>query len=653
MRNRKIAVRRCRIGGAALLLGAMAAWPAAAPAAADTAGGGQQLGLYFDESALVEAPTRSAKPLSEIAENVTVVSGAEIEAMNVHNLADVLQRVTGVFVDSRPAELVGDRNVTMQGSRTEHVLVLVDGVRLNSAGLGAALFDAVPLAIIERIEVIKGPASSTWGSSLGGVINVVTRKTGSGERPGGSLSGTYGEAATQDYNGDIAGGLGKLGYYLYAGHQETDGLVGDRFGDNGRFYGKTSLALPGRASLTASFGYGDLDFNYGDFPSLFSSYRQRTRNHWAAAVFEKRLSEELHLTVGLRQYDFDWTQSQMSLDPTFRGNSFPGEWLWDTNYVERSTGANFHLSWQHSIHSFGLGGETNREVLTKNTFYGPFAQSPWPPGWGLPAVDSAPTVRGETSGLYLNDTLHLGSVTVTPGLRYDHHSMAGELLSPSLGATWRLSETTLLRAAVSQGFVQPLLSYLGTDDLFQDPNPDLEAERITSYQFGGETLAVDGLRLKCTLFEHDLRKNWEQDSNNVWVNGGKTRRQGFELEAETTPWHHLTLKAGHVYVHEQPRDGRHNDSSAKANLGLTYDDGGLRAQLAGSYVWWNTLYDASPGSSYGTPLWDLSLTKRLTEMRPELQVFATVHNLFSGSENTFHEYTLPDRWAEAGIRIHY
>jgi len=134
------------------------------------------LRMFYREKDLVVSPTRHPKPISQVAENITVVTAREIEEMNAHTVAEVLNRIPGLFINfNQGIESFGSTSlIHIQGSEQRHVLVVVDGVRWNFLSEGAAETNSIPVGIIERIEVIKGPASSAWGSSLGGVINIIT-----------------------------------------------------------------------------------------------------------------------------------------------------------------------------------------------------------------------------------------------------------------------------------------------------------------------------------------------------------------------------------------------------------------------------------------------------------------------------------------------
>ena len=143
--------------------------------------------MYFKPEELVaETPTRSPKPVSKTAENVTVVTASDIQLMNAHTLAEVLNMVTGVQVFG-----LGDpgirANAFIQGSDAQQVTVIIDGVVLNNLSDNSVDVGLIPVQNIEKIEIIKGPASSAWGSALGGVVNIIT-KAGKANNHGGMLS---------------------------------------------------------------------------------------------------------------------------------------------------------------------------------------------------------------------------------------------------------------------------------------------------------------------------------------------------------------------------------------------------------------------------------------------------------------------------------
>ena len=151
--------------------------------------------MYYEEKALVITASRHPKSISQVAENMTVITAKEIENMNAHSVAEVLNRVTGIVLGYNQ-DFGSSSLISIQGSNSKHVRVLLDGVTWNFLGSGLAETNSIPVGIIKRIEIIKGPGSSAWGSSLGGVINIITKSTCNGDNTCGMLKTSYGERST-------------------------------------------------------------------------------------------------------------------------------------------------------------------------------------------------------------------------------------------------------------------------------------------------------------------------------------------------------------------------------------------------------------------------------------------------------------------------
>lgn len=609
------------------------------------------MSLYFDDAQMVEVATRAPKPLRQVAENVSIVTAEEIEGMHAQSLAEVLARVAGVFVSPIPPDFNGASQVVIQGSREEHVLVLIDGVRLNSAMSGDAVVSHIPLRIIERIEIIKGPASAAWGSSQGGVINILTKKAGTTLKPAATVSGAFGERQVAEYEADLAGKAGKVGYYLYGGRQDSNGLKDDRFYDSGRVYGKMAVELPRRSTLTFTGSAIDPHYRTGDFafgspwsPDFSEDTIDRT--HFLTANYDTPLSESLHLNLGARQSERTFIDNRPILPGTLTGT--PGELFWKARWQEKSKGVNAHLSWLGDWQQVSLGGEINRSEMGTTTDYGPWAQS----NWGAPAQDFSRPGFEETWGVYLNDTMTFGRLAVTPGLRYDHHSISDSIVSPSLGATYRLREDTLLRAIASRGFQHPILSFITGGGIWDMPNPALKPEIVTSWQMGVENRSLPFLALKLNTFLHRIKDVWGVDgATGTWANVGNSRREGVEIEAATTPWHHLSLAANTTYALIKPDDGE-DDAATAANLILRYQDQqGWRGELAGQYIWWDREHLSGQGQNQNL-VWNASLGRTVySSSLVACDLYVKVNNLFNGAQDNSVWYQSPDRWVLAGIKL--
>lgn len=613
--------------------------------AAEPGGTSNPMSMYFDDSQMVEVATRAPKPMRQVAENVTVITAEEIESMHVHTVSEVLSRESAMFMTFFGQDFGSSANHYTLGSNTYHTLVLIDGVRLNGASGGDAFTNFIPLGIVKRIEIIKGPASSTWGSSLGGVVNIITKDTGNTDVPQVSLGASYGEAASRETSIEAAGKAGTVGYFIHAGAMDSNGLEGRRFFDRESVFAKARIPLSDMTSVNVFGGYSDPSFRPGDFYSQDIDEVEHIRNFWGAVQLDHQFSKAFNLHVEATRYDRDFIKEKQTLGLVGVGffGGFPGAYYTD-NYNELTEALNSRLTYNQDWYAITLGAETSRNELGYYYDYGP--------QWGGPASSTPIAGKDERQGYYANVTFNLGNFSLTPGVRYDNLSASKDFLSPSLGATYMLATDTLLRASVAKGFSAPYLSLIyGTAGYL--PSPNLKPEVINSFQAGIETTRIDFLRIKATLFHQAITDKWfPNDDTLLWENQGKETLQGLDLEAKTNPWHDLSVTANGAYV-LMNTDELDNAEMYSANLTLNYDaTASVKTQLAGRYIWWNA-FNLNENPKHDTFVWDASVTKTLSWKTTNADIFLAAHNLFNGSQYWDYEYPNPGRWVEAGMRFRF
>ena len=169
--------------------------------------------------------TRSPQKLSDVLADVTVLTRADIERQAFGGVADLL-RNNGCAEMTRNGGPASTTSLFLRGADTRHTLVLIDGMRVDSQSTGGATWEALPLSQIERIEVLKGPASAIYGSdAVGGVVQIFTRKSGTG---GSKLSLDLGVAAgnlgTKKIDGGVFGSSGIFDYAVSVAAERSDGF---------------------------------------------------------------------------------------------------------------------------------------------------------------------------------------------------------------------------------------------------------------------------------------------------------------------------------------------------------------------------------------------------------------------------------------------
>lgn len=597
------------------------------------------LSLFLNADELVETASRYPKPLNQVAENVTVITSEEIEAQHAHDLGEVLSQIPGLFINGTGQDVGSNFNILTQGSSVRHTLVLIDGVRLNTPSDGRAILNGLPVGIVKRIEIIQGPVSSSWGSSLGGVINIITKDGGKEERPSGQATASVGEQGTSEVNAQAGGRLGALGYYLYGGKQESDGHVQGKWFDNHPLYAKLTLPLS-HLTMGATIGYSDpygKNFLHESWDPDATEFLGR-RATFSTAYLDAPLGNEFNFHLAASRYDMNSVKDykHFGLDPAIPAGSFYG----DETSEDRSDTLDGRLSWNGTHASGVIGLESGRGRMDFTMRY---------PGWG-PVYNTGSTALVERRACYTNATLTWGQLSLSPGLRYDYNSMSDEALSPSLGATYRLTTETILRATLARGFAAPFL-----DELINSSygNPNLAPEYVDSAQAGVETVAVPYLRLSATLFHHRVTDVWATNDAGQVENRGVERRKGVEFQADTKPWHRFTLgaKAALVSTDSAIQD---NDHMYAANLIARYDDPELLSlRLGGRYVWWDEANRGADGK-FDDFIWDLTASREVyTSPGLRAELFGVVRNLFNSSQYTISSYANPDRWLEAGLTVKY
>ena len=177
--------------------------------------------LHAEQSPIVVTATRTAVTADQALASVTVITREDIERRQANTLAEVLRGVPGITLSNNGG--VGKvTSVFIRGAESDHTLVLIDGVKVGSATTSTFPFQDIPPEQIERIEIVRGPRSSLYGSeAIGGVIQIFTRK-GSGPATLTASAG-IGSHSSRKAAGGISGSTGQAWYNLHLAYETTNG----------------------------------------------------------------------------------------------------------------------------------------------------------------------------------------------------------------------------------------------------------------------------------------------------------------------------------------------------------------------------------------------------------------------------------------------
>ncbi len=585
----------------------------------------------------VVSATRSSKSLSQTPENVTVVTAKDIELMNAHTVADVLNTITGIYVGNRggPGSIV---QIYVQGAAQDHVALLIDGIPMNNLEANQIEVGSLPVQNIERIEVIKGPASSAWGSSLGGVINIITKSPGNGKLDG-TLSASYGSESTYDLRAEAYGKKDQFGYYFYAGRLHSDGLIPDDAFSGNAYQAKLSYDITADTKVGFNIFYDRSSRGEGQSQELDFADMRDLHTLISNLSLNSSLNKDLDLKLSV------WTERYSN---AFRENTLStGLESYAAGFRDMKYGADADITWKHDIQNIVFGASYQDLICrTDDLINGRQATSRW--------------------AVYGNDTISLGNLSVTPGLRYEDTVSNGSFVSPSLGATYKLTPNILLRALVERGFYTPSFAETFGDIFGDESNPNLKVERVMTYQFGAETDVLEHLWLKVSAFRHDMTDaiTFTEDlvtMNGEYVNIGHQRIQGIETEFRTSPLYNTSLYGGFIFIDTldfATGQGISDTPETVYDIGLKYDDHkSFKALLKGRYSWITNQsqypYTDALGKHDGF-IFDLNLIKSIyLQDKYKAEVFLTAHNLFNGAQYDLLYDRNPRRWVEAGIRYKF
>ncbi len=450
-----------------------------------------------EETLVVTASLEEEEPTA-LPVTVSVVGAPEIAARQTTAVSDLLATVAGIDV----GRLGGPGKVTSlftRGTNSTHTLVLWNGVELNDPFFGG--FDAayLPTDGLDRVEVVRGPASALYGSdALGGVVQVVSRR-----RDGAVLRL---EGGSDDYlrGGVAAGGSAGAFHFDLDGHvRRGNGELPNDFYDGEEVVARGEWALGEEASLGLLARVGDATIGLPfDFSGRPTSRRTQDSETTQLAVPFRWRREEWEVAAQLASHQLKLAIAD--LDDPFAASSSKGEALTSRAVATRHFGGERWLA---------FGGDWEREEATSASAFGP----------GLTAD------RQRTWAAFAEGHAERGPWVFDLGVRRDDNDAFGSETTGRAGLRRALPGGAHLRAAWAEGFRAPSLG-----DLYFPGfgNPQLLPERSTSWELAGG-LERSAWGLDVALFTIDLDELIVFDfATFLPQNIGRARSRGVEAEVE-------------------------------------------------------------------------------------------------------------------------
>lgn len=541
-----------------------------------------------DPAAVVVTATRFSDADPGVAANISVITRQDIRNTPAQNLPDVLGTRAGVDVRQLGGAMGRDATVDIRGfgaTATSNTLILVDGLRVNPVDLGTIIWSSIPLESVERIEIIRGSGSVLYGDgATGGVINIITDKSG---RPRAAATATLGSYGYKGADAQLANGNDKAYFNLLANHADADG-----YRDNGQ---QDQQSISGRVGWLLDHGEVFADFagykeSAGQPGALFSAayanaptstrfpFNAEDRNGYRIRPgFSYRLNDRVtlegelaqdHQELDARYYSaFGATASArtrdtMSFTPRLRWQhdigSLPSETVlgfdyYDSDVAADNTGfANQHASQESSALylqnvtkftqnlSFTLGGRSQRvNQQARQDAYAPFFS---------PAVEGS-AVRTENA-------YDLGLTYAADGWRV-YGKTGTSFRFPNVDELFGFDP--LLFVPVFAGNIKPQTGRTG--------------------EIGG-SIAVGTANIRAAIYQLDLTDEIAyDDALSANANLSPTRRKGAELEADWKLAANLQAKLSYAYTDASFREGAYSGNTVPlvprdlASAQLTWNSG--------------------------------------------------------------------------------
>ena len=444
---------------------------------------------------IVVTATREKQSLASTLAPVLVIDRDEIELSQARDLADLLRFHAGLEI-SRNGGAGQTTSVFVRGTDSNHVLVMIDGVKINPGTIGGAAIQNIRPQMIQRIEIVKGPRTSLYGSdAIGGVINVITRKA-NGEvefTAGAGRYGTYDRGVTVSWRDDDNALYASYSRFNTDGFPVRTGSSVDRGYDNNsaRLQGNTRL---GKLDLEFSFWRASGTSEYLDFfaTPVSQDYRNQTLSlglgfapaeNWSSRITLAQLTDDIEQNDSM---DFVRTE-RTTLD-----------WFNSISLGDRQLlSAGIYLSREHAESlSFGTGFDQDRDdhaFYLQDQFdwdrhqlllalrYGDFESfggiSTWNIEYGYVATDALMLTASLGTGFRSTDATDLFGFGGNPDL------LAEESRNVELGLRWQFTDHTSLSVQAFKNDIDNLIQFVVIDPLtFAGQNRNVAKARISGVE---------------------------------------------------------------------------------------------------------------------------------------------------------------------------
>jgi vitamin B12 transporter len=624
---------------------------------------GAQETLELDE--LVVSAGRFAIEAEKLGSATTIITQEQIENSGSIYTSDLLRSLPGVAVN-RTGGSGGLTQVRLRGAEGNHVVVVIDGIEVNNSVQGEFDFSNLLAEDIERIEILRGPQSASWGSNaLAGVINITTKKASKGFSA--SAKAQYGSFNSKLFSGRVAAGNDWARLAMTLTNQNTDGFNISDFGTEEDGDNNTTFAAKGDVDLAKNFNISgvlrymrhhlDTDNQDFAFPATASQGLVIDTNN---ETRRKELYAKGEATLNL--FDDRWIHKAFITGVDTKSRSYSDDVLSSGNNGER---LNYGYSSQLTFETPNFAnarhtiiGLVERETEKfRNTVPSTLAQD----------QEFKRTINGYVAEYRLD---LFDSLFLTGAYRLDDNDKFDDAETYRLTAAYLIKDTgTRLHFSYGKGITNPTFfeQFGFSPDRF-DGNPNLSPEESIGWDFGVEqSLFNKRLILDVTYFESNLENEIVSTFDNTTFRSSvdnldeKSERKGVEVSFTAKPTDQFDITGAYTYTDSfEIRNGQKLEEVRRpehtASLDVTYRFLQDRARLSAGVVYNGKSEDLEFISS--TPETRVTLDDytllRLSgsyDVNDRVRWYGRLENLFDENYEEVFGFNTPGFAAYTGIKI--
>lgn len=380
------------------------------------------------QDAVIVTATRTAQTVDESLASVTVLTEADIQRSQATNLQELLQGYAGLqFTNNGGAGKT--TSLFMRGTSSNHVLVMIDGIKTGSATSGTTSFQDIPVSQIERIEIVRGPRSSLYGSeAIGGVIQIFTKK-GTSKTSVNAEAG-YGSFNTRQVSAGFSGISGSSRYRIQASSIQTDGIDAKQDAETDKDgYSNDSINISfntqfdHKTSLAVNFLHAESSSEYdGSFQNGSESVQEV-----AGATLKLFPTDNWNMII---QTGHSKDESDNFLDGTFSSR-------FNTKTQQSSLQNDFVLN---TGNIFTIGLDYKKDEVDSTVPYDEKSR--------------------DNTGAFMQHQWSGASNDLIVGLRYDDNQAFGSHTTGNIGWGYKISDKYRLIASYGTGFSAPTFNQL-------------------------------------------------------------------------------------------------------------------------------------------------------------------------------------------------